>query len=249
MDKTMPLKEIFDLMRRDRKAGVRAIYASYYNKMYGIAFSVVRNETLTEDVVQNVCYKLLTVKGELFPVSNESAWLYSVVKNEALTVLRKEKKTVPSNQIRETEFTDSSIDDYVNMEAFHSMIRSLNDTQRTIVTLKVLGGFTHKEIAELLNKPVGTVQWIYNTSIKKLKAVICSLFSAIFALFVAAFVEGIIYYQNLSATSDSSAGVTVFYIDYVFAVLVAVLVILIIGVIIFIKNSQKIPTKATKKSV
>ena len=88
----MPLKEIFDLMRRDRKAGVRAIYASYYNKMYGIAFSVVRNETLTEDVVQNVCYKLLTVKGELFPVSNESAWLYSVVKNEALTVLRKEKK-------------------------------------------------------------------------------------------------------------------------------------------------------------
>ena len=39
------------------------------------------------------------------------------------------------------------------------MNRVLNETERQIVTLHVISGFKHREIAELLEKPVGTVLW------------------------------------------------------------------------------------------
>jgi hypothetical protein len=36
-------------------------------------------------------------------------------------------------------------------------------------TLKLIGNLKYREIASLLNKPMGTVQWIYNNAIKKLR--------------------------------------------------------------------------------
>lgn len=249
MERLLPLREAFASLRLNRSAGVELLYNSCYNKMYGIAFSVVRNEQTSEDIVHNVCYKLLTMDAALLPASNEAAWLYSVVKNEALSALRKESRLIPSDAVKEIAFTDKSIDDYVDTDAFYSMIKSLDDTRKTVVTLKILGGFTHKEIAQMLNKPVGTVQWIYNTSVKKLKAVLYSLLCAVVATFVAAFARGVVYYQNLSASADSGSSSGGFYIDRLFVAITVILVALTVTLIVFIKNSYKLPTKATAKRV
>ena len=71
------------------------------------------------------------------------------------------------------------------------MIKGLNEDQRLIVTLKVIGGFTHKEIAQMLQKPIGTVQWIYNVSIKKLRIALSSLLLS-FVAFVTLFAERLV---------------------------------------------------------
>ena len=49
------------------------------------------------------------------------------------------------------------------------MNRVLNETERQIVTLHVISGFKHREIAELLEKPVGTVLWTYNNALGKMR--------------------------------------------------------------------------------
>ena len=54
---------------------------------------------------------------------------------------------------------------------------SLDPKRQNVVTLKVLGGLSHKEIAQLLSMPVGTVQWLYNTSIKSLRRTLTALAS------------------------------------------------------------------------
>lgn len=245
----MSLKEIFAIMRKNRRVGVELIYNSYYNKMYGIAFSIVKNETITEDIVHNVCYKFLTMKEDLFPNSHEATWLYSVIKNESLMILRKGKMYLPLEKIKGICLEDKNINDYVDMDAYYSIIKPLNDTQKTIITLKVLGGFTHKEIAAMINKPIGTVQWLYNTSIKKLKMILSSLISVLAIVFIVTVAEGILYYQNLSISNDSSLGANNFYIDYLFITLIILLSLITSGLIIFIKKSYKIPTKATKKLI
>ena len=38
-----------------------------------------------------------------------------------------------------------------------------------IVTLHVISGFKHREIADLLEKPIGTVLWTYNNALAKMK--------------------------------------------------------------------------------
>jgi len=170
------VNEIFELLRNgERHRGVDLLYKYHYNKMFGIAFSIVKKEDVSQDVVHNVIYKLMLLETNKFPSSNELTWLYTVVKNEALMILRQNKPTVSlEDVIAEPTFEDRAIRDLVDMDAYYSMVKGLNEKQREIVTLKVLGGYTHKEIAKMLGKPIGTIQWIYNSSIKLLKITLAS---------------------------------------------------------------------------
>ena len=46
----------------------------------------------------------------------------------------------------------------------------LREEEAQIVILHVVGGYKHREIAELVKKPIGTVTWTYKNAIAKLKA-------------------------------------------------------------------------------
>ena len=50
-----------------------------------------------------------------------------------------------------------------------AMNKVLNEDERQIVTLHAISGFKHREIADMLDKPLGTVVWSYNNALSKLK--------------------------------------------------------------------------------
>ncbi|MFW6319975.1 MAG: sigma factor-like helix-turn-helix DNA-binding protein, partial [Bacillota bacterium] len=58
---------------------------------------------------------------------------------------------------------ESSIEKRLEVEDYLS---HLNAEQKQIVLLKVVGELTHKDIAYLLNKPLGTITWMYSEAIK-----------------------------------------------------------------------------------
>ncbi len=147
--------------------------------MYGIAFSIVKKEDASEDIVHNVICKLLLLNPSKFPISSELTWLYTVVKNESLIFLRNDKHISFDAVAIEPIVEDKDIHDFIDMDSYYSMIKGLRDEQQQVVTLKVLGGYTHKEIFQMLGKPIGTIQWIYNTSIKKLKIILTSVMAAV----------------------------------------------------------------------
>lgn len=45
----------------------------------------------------------------------------------------------------------------------------LDTDEKQVVMLKIVRDLKHKEIAEILDKPLGTVLWLYNKAIKKMK--------------------------------------------------------------------------------
>ena len=51
----------------------------------------------------------------------------------------------------------------------NDLLKSLDDTSKEIVILHVINELKFKEIAKIVNKPLGTVLWIYNKAIKTLK--------------------------------------------------------------------------------
>jgi len=137
------------------------------------------------------------------------AWLYSVIKNQSLDLLKSEKPDLPLEDLVKVGTYDVNINDFVNMEAYYSMIKGLNEEQRLIVTLKVIGGFTHKEIAQMLQKPVATVQWLYNISVKKLRVILSSLilsFVAFVTLFTDKLVKKIQADKEITNWEDEKAG-------------------------------------------
>jgi len=185
-DKAEDLKKIFNTLKSKNQEGYLQLYEKYYRLIYGIAFSVLKNEELSKDTVQAVMLKLYTLPKDKFPVSNELSWLYTVTKNEALQFLRKEKHTESLEGV-ELPLLKSEIDDYIDMQNFYAIIGELNDKQKKIVSLKILGDMTHRQIGELLDMKTGTVQWIYNTAIIKLrtKLAVSGMLSFILGVFFA----------------------------------------------------------------
>ena len=116
------------------------------------------------DAVQNAALRLYTMDESLFPSNHELAWLHTVVKNEALMALRKKKPEHDSvDELPEVPVPERQLEMLEDMETVQAMLSSLDPKRQNVVTLKVLGGLSHKEIAQLLSMPVGTVQWHYNT--------------------------------------------------------------------------------------
>ena len=179
------LDTIFELLKNYDKYGFELLYEHYFRLMYGIAFSVCKDDEMSKDAIQNTMIILYKLDPKKFPNNNELSWLYKVVKNETLQLLRKQKNKLSIDEIADLPIIDKSIENIVDMDSYNYLIKDLNEEQRKVITLKIICGLTHKEIAKLLNMPSGTVMWIYNTSIKKLKVILASLISVIIFIGIA----------------------------------------------------------------
>ncbi len=175
--KKVELSTVFDLIKNDDQYGYELLYKHYFKFMFSAAFSVLKNEENSKEVIQNTIIKIMTINKVNLPRQGESSWLYTVVKNEALMLVRKDKRNVNLDEFPEIEIFNKDIEHFMDMESYYSMIEGLNERQKEVVTLKVLGDLSHREIAAALNKPIGTIQWIYNTSIKQLRLTLVSMSS------------------------------------------------------------------------
>ena len=189
------------LMREGRiNDGVELLYKKCYAQMYGIAFSVLKNENDSRDAVHNAIAVLLSISTEKLPHTNELGWLYTVIKNEALDLWKRNQRLLPLSEdfLLDEADEDREISAILGMDSYMRMISSLDSTRQQVVTLKVLGGFTHREIGEILGKPTGTVQWLYSTAILRLKAAV-TILSVITLLASAETVRRVIGYINISS--------------------------------------------------
>lgn len=169
--------QILDLVKEKEPAGFELLYQHYFRFLFSTAYSVLNNETDSYDVIQAMMMRLYQLDENLFPADHMLSWLRTVVKNEALMYLRKEKATVPLEETPEFPVLDRRIEDFVDMDTFHKLTDSLDERQKRVVSMKILGDMTHREIAQMLSIPIGTVQWIYASSIKKLRYALTTLAS------------------------------------------------------------------------
>lgn len=238
----LKLETIFDLIKNKETLGFEALYKQHFPMIYGIAYSVTGDDTQSKDVVQNVFIKLFQLKADKFPESHEMTWLYTVTKNEALQVMRKEKQVLNVAAIKELPIMDKGIEEFTDMDTYHSLIESLNDQQKQVVTLKVLGGLSHREIAQILGKPIGTIQWIYNTSIKHLRRALCALCGFIIIL-GGSFIVRLYDYLTRPEMPQLMGATTSPEVDKILIALGLAFIGAVGAVVIFIRNSDKLPVK------
>ena len=66
--KVITVGEALNLIKSGKRAeGIELLYKHHYNKMYGVAFFVVKDEHKSKDVVSRICYRLMTIEGENLP--------------------------------------------------------------------------------------------------------------------------------------------------------------------------------------
>lgn len=134
--------------------------------VYYVIADIIKNSQTIEDLMQDTYLKFLKNINNIDPNHNPNAYLAQIAKNLAINEFNKRKRVI----VDDTHFTNLQ-DPYKKEETGIDLgiINYLDGIEKEVVTLKIIGNLKLREIAEMLDKPLGTIQWIYNTAIKKLR--------------------------------------------------------------------------------
>ena len=164
----MTNRELDALLRRiggGDKAALAALYEGFRMPVYYYALRLTGNPQKAEDVMQETFLAILRNGGSYRSDGKAAAWIYTVARNKAMDIFRKEGNELPLSQADELEAFFPPFDG----DAYPQMLSVLNEKERDIVILRVLCGFTLTEIARDKGMPKGSVFWSYNNAMKKLK--------------------------------------------------------------------------------
>ena len=180
------LKELFIELKCGNKKAFENLYTKYNRLVYGIAFSILKNKTDSEDIVQTVFSKIYEINKEKLPTNKEASWIYTLTKNETITFLRKRENYISLENIYEIEDNDNEINNIIDRDSYNRLISKLNNKEKQIISLKILGNFSFKEISKVLNEPSGTVKWRYYKAVNTIKMLLSNL-----GMFIVTFIIGL----------------------------------------------------------
>lgn len=165
---------------------MRLLYERYARLAHSLARRICRNQGLAEDVVQEVFLMLWCEYSHYDPARGTfPAWLLTVVHHKAVDAVRREHsahhRTVPSNADGELP-PGPGADDAALESVFTGQVRAalhrLPLHQRQILLLAYYGGYTHREISELVKVPLGTVKSRTFLGIQRLRILLRPLLDA-----------------------------------------------------------------------
>ncbi len=144
------------------------IYELTSTAVFSIALSVVHNSEDAKDIMMSTYLRVREKINYFTPNTNGYAWVLTIAKNLSINESKKISRSTPTD-FQENEFIAQSEQIDADIPIFKIAKRILNSEELTIVLLHIVNGYKHREIAEIVNKPIGTVLWSYNNSLKKIK--------------------------------------------------------------------------------
>lgn len=170
------MSTIVTTLNPGEQARFNELMAETYRKVYNMAFRLVGNRTDAEDLTQEAFYRAYRSFGDYEGDRPFENWIFRIVTRLFLDLLRSRRRRVKvvsydtplqSPGGEENLYFDMAdqkpnpeqemISDTFS-EELQRALESLSAEQRLLVTLADVEGMPYKDIAELLDKPVGTIR-------------------------------------------------------------------------------------------
>jgi RNA polymerase sigma-70 factor, ECF subfamily len=159
-------------LQGDRQ-GHYELYKLYHRSMYNVGYRIVNDEEEAQDVLQEAFISAFRNLNHYRGDSTFGAWLKRIVVNKAINQVQKRKmERLPEDDrwdVKEEESTDDLEDFPFTVEKVKNAITRLPDGYRMVLSLYLLEGYDHGEIAEILGITESTSKSQFNRSKKKLK--------------------------------------------------------------------------------
>jgi RNA polymerase sigma-70 factor (ECF subfamily) len=159
------------------------VYQRYARAVHSLAYRVVRDSAIAEDVTQEVFLKLWRQPESYNPERGAlGSWLLSVAHNRAIDVLRRRKvrEEFPLPDERETGemVADGAIDPSEAAglkeaaDAVRRALAKIPANQREAIEMAFFQGKTHAEISAELGEPLGTAKTRIRLGMRKLRGIL-----------------------------------------------------------------------------
>lgn len=182
------LEDLIGQVSAGDRAAFRKLYDQTARLVFGVVLRIVRNREIAEEVVQE-CYVLLWQRADRYQTSRGSglAWIASIARYRAIDRVRADRargldntvssdledkdvmdRIAHSDQPCSAQLSDSDRPIVDSMSLRTALQRLKPDHQRAIV-LAYRYGYTHEELACVMNVPLGTAKSWVRRGLKALK--------------------------------------------------------------------------------
>lgn len=143
----------------DRSA-FEALYRRHRDRVFGIALGVLTDRDAALDVTQDVFVRLVSRLDDFEGRAEFTTWLHRVVVNACYDSMRRSRAQPTDNvvEIADAAEPGASGTEHVERVDVVRALAGIDADQRVVVVLADLVGYRYREIAEMLDLPLGTVQ-------------------------------------------------------------------------------------------
>jgi len=161
--------ELAELLRRSAlgdETAFAALYDATSRRLFGLVLRIVRDHAMSEEVTQEVYLDVWRHCTRFDPERGSAiSWLMTIAHRTAVDRVRaseasRRRDNAHAATHQDVEFDTTAESGQATLEAqrVRRALTTLTDAQRSAVELAYLGGYTHTEVARLLDLPLGTAK-------------------------------------------------------------------------------------------
>ena len=174
-------EELMGLVRDGEVGAFEVIFDRHASAAFSLAYRMCGRRAAAEDIVQDAFLSLWRSGGGYDPRRGSvRSWVLSVVHNRAIDAFRRQgsrdRRDVADEGIAERlpapDATDAEVERRDDARQVRTALDELPPDQRRVIELAYFGGFTHNQIAEMLDLPPGTVKGRMRLGLTKMRYVL-----------------------------------------------------------------------------
>jgi RNA polymerase sigma-70 factor (ECF subfamily) len=173
-------EDLMPLMARKDAAAFEVYYDRHGGAAYSLAHRIVGDPQAAEDVTQEAFLSIWRSRARYDSTRGSvRAWTLGIVRNRAIDALRREGGRAPKLDLDDEaalerkeapERTEAEALRRETARQVRGALGALPSEQSQVIELAYFGGFTHSEIARMLEMPLGTVKGRMRLGLEKIRA-------------------------------------------------------------------------------
>ena len=166
-----------NLLMEDVRGGkvekLAILFERHHVALFNYFLRLTGNRPISEDLVQEVFTRILKYRTTYRGEDRFAVWMYKIARNADIDFLRRQKETVPlEDQFEEAQSVDLIPEERVERQQEAALIsralKRLSPKKQEVILLSRFQNLKYREIAELMECPVGTVKGMVHRAVQEL---------------------------------------------------------------------------------
>jgi RNA polymerase sigma factor (sigma-70 family) len=166
-----------NLLMEDVRGGkvekLAILFERHHVALFNYFLRLTGNRPVSEDLVQEVFTRILKYRATYRGEDRFAVWMYKIARNAHIDFLRRQKETVPlEDQFEEAQSADLILEERVERQQEAVLIsralKKLSPKKQEVILLSRFQNLKYREIAELMECPVGTVKGMVHRAVQEL---------------------------------------------------------------------------------
>ena len=158
-----------DLLVQKNKEAFEYVYQETKQLVFAIIIAIVKDKSLAEDVMQDTYIKMLSYINFYDKNKSFKNWLLTIAKNSAIDYYRKRQHYVVIDTEEQEYMLPATEDNNCDILFVKLVLKKFSESERQILLMHFTDGMKFKDIATVLDMPLGTVLTNYSRAIKRVK--------------------------------------------------------------------------------